>query len=139
MLARRLRWRTRTSASVSASPAQQRLRRLTVAAPLLYCVAVTAIGFHLFRRRVYDDPFITYRYAQNLLHGQGLVYNAGERVLSTTAPLYAVLLAGLGVLWPTLPQLSNLIGCASIAAGGWLLWRLTKCWDGDGLPLSLRL
>ncbi len=37
-----------------------------------------------------DDSFITYRYARNLAHGIGLVYNRGDVVLSTTAPLYAM-------------------------------------------------
>jgi hypothetical protein len=33
-----------------------------------------------------------------LLHGQGFVYNPGDRVLGTTTPLYTLLLAGLGLL-----------------------------------------
>ena len=33
-----------------------------------------------------DDFFITYRYAQNLLAGNGFVFNPGERVFGTTAP-----------------------------------------------------
>lgn len=42
-----------------------------------------------------DDAYITFRYARNLVSGMGLVYNAGERVLGTTTPAYALLLAGL--------------------------------------------
>jgi len=44
---------------------------------------------------IYDDAFITYRYAENFAAGAGLVYNAGapwEPVLGTTTPLYALLL-----------------------------------------------
>ncbi|MCB0187901.1 MAG: hypothetical protein KDE31_26715, partial [Caldilineaceae bacterium] len=41
-----------------------------------------------------DDAFITYRYAENLATGQGFVYNAGERLLGTSTPLYTLLLAG---------------------------------------------
>jgi len=40
-----------------------------------------------------DDPYITYRYAYNLVAGNGFVFNAGERVQSTTAPLFTILLA----------------------------------------------
>ncbi len=40
-----------------------------------------------------DDAYITFRYARNLAEGAGLVYNAGERVLGTSAPLFAILLA----------------------------------------------
>jgi len=41
-----------------------------------------------------DDAYITFRYARNLAEGLGLVYNPGEWVLGTTAPLWAIVLAG---------------------------------------------
>jgi hypothetical protein len=46
--------------------------------------------------RTVDDAFITFRYARNLLAGNGLVYNPGEWVLGTTTPLYAFMLTVLG-------------------------------------------
>ena len=82
----------------------------------------------LFKSRSYDDPFITYRYADNLRRGFGFVYNPGEYVQSTTAPLFALLLAGLSPLWGDLPRLANLIGAVSLAAGGLLLWELAAAW-----------
>jgi hypothetical protein len=82
----------------------------------------------LFRSRAYDDPFITYRYADNLRHGLGFVYNPSERVQSTTTPLFALLLAFLSPLWGDLPHLANLIGALSLAAGGLLLWELAAFW-----------
>jgi hypothetical protein len=48
--------------------------------------------------RIVDDAFITFRYARNLLAGHGLVYNPGEWVLGTTTPLYALILAFLGLI-----------------------------------------
>src|SRR5688572_18343501 len=45
--------------------------------------------------RTIDDAFITFRYARNLLEGLGFVYNAGERVLGTSTPLYTLLMAAL--------------------------------------------
>jgi len=48
--------------------------------------------------RTIDDSFITYRYARNILAGNGFVYNPGERVLGTTTPLYTILLVILGLL-----------------------------------------
>jgi arabinofuranosyltransferase len=42
-----------------------------------------------------DDAYITYRYADNLLNGQGLVYNPGQRVFGSSTPLYVVWLAGI--------------------------------------------
>jgi hypothetical protein len=42
-----------------------------------------------------DDSWITFRYAENLIAGHGLVYNIGERVQGSTAPLEIFLVAGL--------------------------------------------
>jgi hypothetical protein len=47
--------------------------------------------------RTVDDAFISLRYAENLLHGSGLVYNPGERVEGLSSPLWALLQA-LGLL-----------------------------------------
>ncbi|MEP7011974.1 MAG: hypothetical protein ABJC13_16740 [Acidobacteriota bacterium] len=44
--------------------------------------------------RATDDMYITYRYAQNLAAGRGLVFNPGERVFGITDPGVAILLAG---------------------------------------------
>jgi len=81
-----------------------------------------------FHRWAYDDPFITFRYADNLRSGLGFVYNPGERVLSTTTPLYTLLLAGLGHLWSNLPHLSNLISAFSLALGGAFLYLIGQRW-----------
>lgn len=74
----------------------------------------------------YDDPFITYRYAENISRGLGFVYNPGERVLSTTTPLFTLLLAVLRPFWPDLPHLANVIGALSLAAGALMLWGLAR-------------
>lgn len=42
-----------------------------------------------------DDAYITFRYAEHLASGEGFVYNAGERVLGTTTPLFTLLLVPL--------------------------------------------
>ena len=52
-------------------------------------------------QNAFDDAFITYRYADNLRNGLGLVYNPGEWVLGTTAPFYAVMLGALSSLGAT--------------------------------------
>ena len=53
-----------------------------------YLLLGIGIIYFLLSHHVYDDPFITYRYAENLGEGLGFVYNPGERVLSTTTPLF---------------------------------------------------
>ncbi|NJM08474.1 hypothetical protein HC891_23265 [Candidatus Gracilibacteria bacterium] len=58
-----------------------------------WALAVSSVLFTYLAARGYDDPYITFRYAQNLAEGAGYVYNVGERVQSTTTPLFTVLLA----------------------------------------------
>jgi hypothetical protein len=75
----------------------------------------------LFGRYGYDDPYITFRYAQNLLAGNGFVYNVGQRTLSTTAPLYGLLLAGLGLVWPDLPNVANVVSALALVVAATIL------------------
>ncbi len=94
----------------------------------------TIIGLILFwflRQRGYDDPYITYRYAINLASGNGFVYNPGVATLSTTAPLFGLILTPVALFgWP-IPLVANLIGCLSHAAGALALWRLGQEWDDE--------
>jgi len=76
-------------------PTYARLTRFEVAALLFVVVLakVWAIG----ASHIYDDAFITYRYALNLAQGHGMVFNPGaawEPVLGTTTPGYTAVLAG---------------------------------------------
>jgi hypothetical protein len=103
---------------------------------------LTLVGLALFLGRWgYDDPYITYRYASNLLAGQGFVYNIGQRTLSTTAPLYALLLAGLGWLWPNLPTVSNALSATALVVGGLILfgWSRSHRQPAAGLVAALLL
>lgn len=112
-------------------PLQSRLEIRTkgLLLSLLY-VLVCSLGiFLLFRNWAYDDPFITYRYAQNLREGIGFVYNAGERVLSTTTPLFALLLAPFAGSHALLPRIAVLLGALSLASGGLVLWLIARFWQ----------
>jgi hypothetical protein len=71
-----------------------------------------------------DDSFITYRYARNFAEGKGLVYNQGDSVLSTTAPLYAILLSVLSIIVSDFHTLGNIIGALSIGVSGWLVYQI---------------
>src|SRR2546427_11263191 len=73
-----------------------------------------------------DDAYITFRYARNLAEGLGLVYNPGEWVLGTTAPLWAMLLGGgyrLGLT--ALPWLATIVSARCDAAAVHL--RVSPC------------
>ncbi len=43
--------------------------------------------------RTAEDFYITLRYAENIAHGNGFVYNLAHHVLGTTTPLYTLFLA----------------------------------------------
>lgn len=81
----------------------------------------------------YDDLYITYRYATNIAQGVGFVYNPGEHVLSTTTPLYALVLAFFRITGADLPTVSLWIGAVSLASGGLALWHLGQRW---GSPVA---
>jgi 4-amino-4-deoxy-L-arabinose transferase-like glycosyltransferase len=60
----------------------------------LVAIAATTIAVRLWiGPRTVDDAYITFRYAHNIARGVGFVYNAGEKVLGTTTPLFTLILA----------------------------------------------
>ncbi len=70
-----------------------------------------------------DDFYITYRYALHLAHGQGFVFNPGERIFGLTNPGLALLLAA--AAWLTrvpVPALATAVsGGALVILAGLLL------------------
>jgi arabinofuranosyltransferase len=62
-----------------------------------------------------DDGFISFRYADHLARGQGLVYNIGERVEGYTNFLWVALLAAARFAMPAvdLPQAARVAGTAA--------------------------
>lgn len=88
----------------------------TIVVALAVCRLIAVQSFP-----IYDDAFITYRYAVNLAGGEGLVYNPGapwEPVLGTTTLLYTLVLSGLAALG--LPIVTASVGfnvlCEAVAA-----------------------
>ena len=71
-----------------------------------------------------DDPYITYRYARNLVEGRGFIYNVGEQVLGTTAPLYALALALGGGVTDNYPLLSSILGGIGLGVLSLLVYRV---------------
>jgi arabinofuranosyltransferase len=83
--------------------------------------------------RVIDDAYITFRYARNLLAGNGLVFNPGEAVFGTTTPLYTLLMATIGAFggganaaFPTIALVVNAL------ADGLTCWLLILLGDALG-------
>ena len=55
---------------------------------IIVLIMSRAVAYALFP--VFDDAFITFRYAHNLANGDGFIYNLGEWVLGTTSPLFGL-------------------------------------------------
>lgn len=107
-----------------AAKTQPTVNRRVVLLALGWSAAIAVVIFALFRTHGFDDPFITYRYSDNLARGLGFVYNPGERVLSTTTPLYTLLLVVPQLLGFDLPLASMAISSVALAAGGLCLFLL---------------
>jgi hypothetical protein len=75
----------------------QAATRLSTILPLVIFAIALAARF-IPGPRTIDDAYITFRYARNILAGNGFVYNPGEHILGTTTPLYTLLLAGIGAI-----------------------------------------
>lgn len=78
-------------------------RRVTLALGLVVCAF---IAHSLATSFVVDDAYIGFRYAQQLLRGDGLVYNPGERVEGYTNFLWVVLIAAISWALPALDLLT---------------------------------
>lgn len=73
-----------------------------------------------------DDAYITFRCAANFADGQGLLFNPGEQVLSTTAPGYAIVLAGLHRFGLDIVLASKLFSAVMLFAGALALMGVAR-------------
>lgn len=90
-------------------------------------VAVRLV-FHRLTGFLFDDAFITFRYAENIAAGHGFVYNLGERVLGTTTPLFTLMLAALSRIGVSPLDAALWISLISAGFTGILVYQLAKSW-----------
>jgi hypothetical protein len=91
---------------------------------------------------VCDDSYISFRYAENLVQGKGLVYNAGERVEGYTNPLWTLLIAAsLGAgLSAEAAAIALGVGCYVLLTACLLLWSFDRARQSQPfLPLAAML
>jgi arabinofuranosyltransferase len=100
------------------------LKRAAFAVPYL----VLLVGAYSVFCVTTDDPFITYRYAANLLAGHGPVFNIGERVEGFSSPLHLLLVALLLKIIPAGDILfkAKLLGLGFAALALWQTGRLAR-------------
>jgi hypothetical protein len=98
-----------------------------LAVPLLiFCVhAFYYFGWSL------DDPYISYRYAENLANGHGLVFNAGEYVEGYSNFLFTLLLALLYKVGLNIIDFSRLIGFFSVIGTILLLYYFLRSFPAE--------
>jgi len=91
---------------------------------LLCGAAATGLAVQILKPGIVDDGFIFFRYAENLAHGLGPVFNPGEHVEGFSSPLWTFVLAFCSVVIPDLELVSRCLGyvCAlglvgTVAAG----------------------
>jgi hypothetical protein len=86
---------------------------------------------------LFDDAYITLRYAANLIKGLGLVFNPGERVMGTTSPLLTFVLTALGKIFG--PSHLEIIAVSiGIAASVGALYFCDRSLDAAGLPAPVK-
>jgi hypothetical protein len=92
-------------------------------------------GYEFFQPTIQiDDAYISYRYAQNLVDGHGLVYNIGERVEGYTNFLWTLMVAG-GI---ALGLSGSLVGHWLGFASGVLLLLATYFYSRSLLPRDMK-
>ncbi len=95
---------------------------------LLYLIAL-ALAWNF--RFVEDDAFISYRFAQNLAQGRGLVFNPGEKVQGYTNFLWTVIQAIPEKLGWTTPLFGEILGLVVLVATVAVVLRLARAIMGD--------
>lgn len=88
----------------------------------------------------FEDALIVLRYARNIVNGEGMVFNPGERVLGVSTPLFTLL----STLFVTgdvarAPDLQNLFGIVSLAVEAVLAGFLTRRFGYPSLALPVQL
>ena len=95
-------------------------------------------------RILFDDSFITYRYAENLASGNGLVFNPGERVEGYSNLTWTLFLAGAALVGVPPILASQLGGAAAAILLAWGVCELLALagasrWAAPGVVLAIGL
>jgi hypothetical protein len=88
---------------------------------------------------IFDDAFITFRYARNIALGRGFTYNPGPPVLGTTTPLFTAILAFIAALGDSasIPCVAFVISVAADCVSAWFIFRLARTAFDDDLTAIL--
>ena len=90
------------------------------------------LGFWLSFRQ--DDAFILFRYAANLVSGNGLVFNPGEWVEGFTCPLWVLVLSGVQALGINVPRVAGILGLLFATGTLWVVYAIGIRCAAEMLP-----
>jgi arabinofuranosyltransferase len=94
---------------------------------MVWLIAAMAVAVGLsFGAVTQDDAFISFRYAEHLTQGHGLVFNVGEWVEGYTNLLWTLMLAGAMALGGEPVICSTVMGLVALAGTIVATWRLGK-------------
>jgi arabinofuranosyltransferase len=128
--------------STTVALATDHRRMVALVALLVPVIVVVVMGWQ--QRWTSDDGFINFRYVDQIRHGNGPVFNAGERVEAFTSPLWLAVLLCLDLVLPLrlewIAVVSGLAlsatGVAFAGAGASRLWHHVAR-EGVTLPAGL--
>jgi hypothetical protein len=117
-------------------------RRLATLPPRAWTVAAVAIAilavawaWHL--RWISDDAFISFRYSRNWARGDGLVFNAGERVEGYTNFLWTAILTLTALVGLDIPATALALDLATFVGVLWIVQRLAVRLAPDDVPVRI--
>lgn len=96
---------------------------------LLAGAAVLVLHGRVFQNYLVDDAFISFRYAQNLAAGHGVVWNIGEHVEGYTNFLWVLLLTPFEKLAWNVPEASRWLGLIAAAAAWPIGFAMLREWS----------
>jgi hypothetical protein len=82
------------------------------------------LAFSYLDHAIAEDAYISFRYSQNLVHGEGLVFNPGERAEGYSNLLWVLLVAGGAALGLNVEMVALVLGLVAGAALLILIWSI---------------
>lgn len=116
-------------------------RREKFLALLFYALALVMAGIvlRMANDSFQDDAYISLRYVRHLLEGEGLTWNAGERVEGYTNFLFIILTAALAKLGFNFVTATKIINLAAYGAMLWVLAAYVKRRRPEQTPIASAL
>lgn len=98
-------------------------------------IAMSTVGFLLYKEIDFDDSYIVYRIVKNILNGHGWVYNVGENHNASTSSLNTILIAMLAFPFGDIQLAGHIITSLAILGAGVIVYWLFQREFHPGISL----